>query len=274
MSKLNTEDDSTENVSYDKVFVACGSIASTTLIARSFYDCNEKITIKDSQKYLFPFIISKSLTKRLRNERTNTLAQLVLQIENLKSTSKVVHIQLYSFNDLMAKPARKYLGKTITNFLLFVFSPILDRIMVGMMYLHSDTSGYLSLKVNPEDNFSIEISGKRRKVSDIVFAEVKKKLNDYYKEVGGFIVSSFVIKQLPGESQHFGASMPMNDFPKGLETDILGRPCNLKNTHVIDTSILPDIPSTPTTLLVMANASRIAEQVLKGAMRLKKNYSA
>ena len=167
----------------------------------------------------------------------------------------------------MAKPVRKFLGKRITNFFLFVFSPLLDKVMIGMMYLHSDTSGYISLRVNPTEEFDIELSGAKSKDSDMVFKEVKDKINYYYKEIGGYIVSRFAIKQLPGESQHFGASMPMNNFPNGVETDILGRPFNLKNTHVIDTSILPDIPSTPTTLLVMANASRIADQSLKGEIK-------
>ena len=267
LSKKNIKDNSLEEATYDKVFVACGSVASTALILKSFSDCSQKIILKDSQKYLFPFIISKSLTKKPRNDSTNTLAQLVLHIENLKSTSKLIHIQLYSFNDLMAKPVRKFLGKRITNFFLFVFSPLLDKVMIGMMYLHSDTSGYISLRVNPTEEFDIELSGAKSKDSDMVFKEVKDKINYYYKEIGGYIVSRFAIKQLPGESQHFGASMPMNNFPNGVETDILGRPFNLKNTHVIDTSILPDIPSTPTTLLVMANASRIADQSLKGEIK-------
>ena len=267
LSKRNTKDNSLKNVTYDKVFVACGSIASTALIARSFSDCSKKIIIKDSQKYLFPFIVSKPMKKSLVNETTNTLAQLVLHIENLKHTSKVVHIQLYSFNDLMAKPVRKFLGKAITNFLLFILAPMLDKVMIGMMYLHSDSSGHLSLKVNPNNDVDIEISGKNSNLSDMVFKEVKDKINRYYKEIGGFIVARFAVKQLPGESQHFGASMPMKKAPNGLETDILGRPLNLKNTHIVDTSILPNIPSTPTTLLVMANASRIVDQCLKGEIK-------
>lgn len=267
LSKRNTKNNSLVDVTYDKVFVACGSIASTALIVRSFSDCSQKIIIKDSQKYLFPFIVSNPIKKSSANKTTNTLAQLVLQIEKLKNTSKVVHIQLYSFNDLMAKPVKKFLGKAITNFLLFIFSPLLNKVMIGMMYLHSDTSGRISLRVNPKEDFDIELGGANSKESDMVFKEVKDKINHYYKELGGFIVSKFAIRQLPGESQHFGASMPMNRFPNGMETDILGRPFNLKNTHVVDTSVLPNIPSTPTTLLVMANASRIADQSLKGEIK-------
>ncbi len=267
LSKKNTKDNSLEDVIYDKVFVACGSVGSTALILKSFSDCSQKIILKDSQKYLFPFIVLKPTKKSKGYKPTNTLAQLVFHVENLKNTSKIVHIQLYSFNDLMAKPVRKILGKRITNFLLFIFSRLLDKVMIGMMYLHSDTSGHISLRVNPTENFDIELGGSKSKESDMVFKEVKDKINHFYREIGGYIVSRFALKQLPGESQHFGASMPMSNSPHGVETDILGRPFNLKNTHVIDTSILPNIPSTPTTLLVMANASRIADQSLKGEIK-------
>ncbi len=263
LTSLNIKDNSSKDLAYDKAFVACGSVGSTALIMRSFSDCAQKIIIRDSQKYLFPFIISKSLRKSKKSTSTNTLAQLVLQIEKLKTTSKVVHIQFYSLNDLVAIPLRKLFGKFISKFCLNIFSPILDRIMIGMMYLHSDISGHLLLKVNPKDNLDIEICGQKNQVSNKVFNEVKEKINHFRKEIGGFLVSQFSIKQLPGESQHFGASMPMTATPNGMETDILGRPFNLKNIHVIDTSILPSIPSSPTTLLVMANASRIAEQGLK-----------
>ena len=65
----------------------------------------------------------------------------------------------------MAKPVRKFLGKRITNFLLFVFSRLLDKVMIGMMYLHSDTSGHISLKVNPTEDFDIELGGQEVKSS-------------------------------------------------------------------------------------------------------------
>ena len=121
MSKRNTKNNSLVDVTYDKVFVACGSIASTALIVRSFSDCSQKIIIKDSQKYLFPFIVSKPIKKSAN--KTPLRAQLVLQIENLKNTSKVVHIQLYSFNDLMAKPVKRIFRESNYKFSPILFSP-------------------------------------------------------------------------------------------------------------------------------------------------------
>ena len=42
-----------------------------------------------------------------------------------------------------------------------------------------------------------------------------------------------------------------------LETDLLGRPHQTKNVHIIDSSILPSLPATTIGLVTMANAYRI-----------------
>jgi len=59
--------------------------------------------------------------------------------------------------------------------------------------------------------------------------------------------------------------MPMaveSDNPLG--TDTLGRPQGFERTHVVDASVLPAIPATTSTLLVMANATRIVDESVNG----------
>lgn len=64
-------------------------------------------------------------------------------------------------------------------------------------------------------------------------------------------------------SYHLGASFPMRHSPrKPHETDLLGRPFGWQRVHIVDTSVLPAIPATTVGLLTMANAHRIAAQVL------------
>ena len=55
--------------------------------------------------------------------------------------------------------------------------------------------------------------------------------------------------------------MPMSATSSdGLFTsDTMGRVGTMKNTHVIDTSILPSVPASPTTFNTMANAIRIVK---------------
>jgi choline dehydrogenase-like flavoprotein len=46
-------------------------------------------------------------------------------------------------------------------------------------------------------------------------------------------------------------------------SDILGRVNNLKNVHIIDSSVLPQIPISTITYTLMANAARIVDKTSK-----------
>jgi choline dehydrogenase-like flavoprotein len=52
----------------------------------------------------------------------------------------------------------------------------------------------------------------------------------------------------------------MTRSPQGWQSDALGRPRGLTKIHVVDASVLPEIPSGPVTLTIMANAHRIAAE--------------
>ena len=49
----------------------------------------------------------------------------------------------------------------------------------------------------------------------------------------------------------------MRENPGDLETDTLGRLRGWERIHLVDASVLPDIPATQITFSVMANAHRI-----------------
>ena len=131
--------------------------------------------------------------------------------------------------------------------------------MIGMAYLPSDVSGELEITYRGSEN-KFFVNGKENKKSNIVFREVVKKLNRNKKLIGGRILTLGAIKQKPGESQHFGSTMPMAESPDELETDRLGKLKSFNSVFIVDTSVLPDIPGTPTTILAMVNAIRIVYQ--------------
>jgi choline dehydrogenase-like flavoprotein len=53
----------------------------------------------------------------------------------------------------------------------------------------------------------------------------------------------------------------MRETPGPLETDALGQLRELPGVHLVDSSVLPSLPSTTFTYTVMANAHRIARAV-------------
>jgi choline dehydrogenase-like flavoprotein len=53
----------------------------------------------------------------------------------------------------------------------------------------------------------------------------------------------------------------MRHRPGVFETDRLGRLASLPNVHIIDTSVLPEIPPFPPAFTAMANAHRVASEI-------------
>ena len=77
----------------------------------------------------------------------------------------------------------------------------------------------------------------------------------------GITLRSRLRLDLPGGGYHSGGTLPMRRIPETFETDTLGRLPSLPGVHVVDASVLPTVPASPTAFTVMANAHRIASEV-------------
>ena len=64
-----------------------------------------------------------------------------------------------------------------------------------------------------------------------------------------------------GNSNHIGSQFPLEEGGNPLKSDKYGSIKHFKNLHIIDSSVLPFIPSGPITFTVMANAFRITDEV-------------
>jgi hypothetical protein len=67
----------------------------------------------------------------------------------------------------------------------------------------------------------------------------------------------------PLSGYHFGASLPMSNFLSKNNTDIYGRPYGLKRFHIVDSTVLPNIPAGSFTSYVIANSIRIIRSIYK-----------
>ncbi|PIE22871.1 MAG: hypothetical protein CSA62_09835 [Planctomycetota bacterium] len=136
---------------------------------------------------------------------------------------------------------------------------VLERFMIGFLYLHSDVSGHLEFDVAADDAAGL---GAIRGVSNPASIPVKNEflalLRRNKRRIGGAPSRFLVLPNLPGNSQHFGSSLPMRAESEPYCTDTLGRPFSCERVHVVDCSVLPSITGTPPTLTSMANAGRIA----------------
>ena len=162
-----------------------------------------------------------------------------------------MHCYLYSelFQDILnnlvgvlKRPAKPFIDK------------FLNRFFMIFAFIHSNESSHLSAVLDRKKDVMI-INGLENPNRRLTEKKLKRKLRLLKRLTGFFPLPFYKDDNLPGSSMHSGAF-----FPMGKTSDLLGRPDGFKRLHIVDASILPDIPSGSFTFTVMANAYRIAEE--------------
>lgn len=247
---------------FDKVIFASGTIQTSAIILKFLkkkYD-KIKLTIKDSTKYFFLFFTKK----KKNNEHLDSvgLSQNFIQTE---IKSHTFHIQLYDSNILIKMILRKFFKNKFTESLFSFFKFFFDRLMVGVVYFPSEISNSFSLDYNL-NSFILNINKNNKNKFNKFFILLYIKFLSLFTKLNSFPLP-FFLKGKVGISQHFGSSLPLKKNPEVGECYINGKLYGANNIYIADTSSLTRIPSTPTTLLTMCHARRIAENIL---LELKK----
>jgi hypothetical protein len=250
----------------DRVFVGAGVLNTSLLILNTLDEWEKKVSLKDTQYFLLPFIGPKAdLT-----EPKHTLSQFFIEIKDDCLSNHNIHTQFYTYNEMYKKEIFskiKAISKlpgidTIVEFLS-------QRLIVAQGYLHSSDSRttLLSLcgdKKNPKLRIEPQLQNKHyiKKVKNIW-----KRLSQIGRECS-LTALPFLGKITDiGRGYHTGGTFPMSESPSGLDSDLIGRPANLKRTHIIDSSCWPNVPSATVTLTLMANSMRISEEAMSLDMK-------
>jgi ferredoxin len=243
-----------------RLFLGGGVLSSTAMVMRSLGIENRPVEILDSQYFTIPLLSFRG-TKGVRESRLHTLAQIFLEIMPAEISKQLIHLQIYTYNDMITRVLQQKAGP-----LACLLDPMI-RHMEGRLFflqgfLHSDDSGRLRITMGPtqgsQKKFLVEPM-----VNPRVGAMVKKvfaKLASHLSDLGFCPILPMASLGEPGRSFHSGGSMPMGGGSQKhpIVTDRLGRPNGLQRVHVIDASTFPSISATTITLTAMANARRIA----------------
>jgi choline dehydrogenase-like flavoprotein len=238
-----------------RVFVACGCVSSTRLMLESMGRSPTVHRLIDSQYFLVPLLTPRAAPVSVATQG-NTLAQVFLELVDGSVSAHTVHLQIYTFNDLMlaALSARLPLRQATLERAL---QPLFGRLLVAQGYLHSSESPGIELHLEPG---RLRLVGERRVVG---VGRVVRRIAANGHLLGMFPIPGLVQRGSPGKSNHVGGSFPMRRRPGDLESDVLGRPRGF--VHVVDASVFPSVPATTVTLTAMANAHRIAAAVGRAA---------
>ena len=244
----------------ERLFLAGGVLSSTAIVMRSLGIENQPVEILDSQYFTVPLLSFRG-TAGVRESRLHTLAQIFLEIMPAEISKQLIHLQIYTYNDMITRVLQHKAGP-LAGLLDPVIRQMEGRLFFLQGFLHSDDSGRLRITMGAtqggQKKFMVEPM-----VNPKVAAMVRKvlaKLASHLGDLGFCPIISMASLGEPGRSFHSGGSMPMGgDIQKhSIVTDRLGRPNGLQRVHVIDASTFPSISATTITLTAMANARRIA----------------
>ena len=250
----------TAPIEAERVFLACGAVATAMILAPVLGLVGDSITLRESQVFSVPFLRFRR-SRGAALSRAPALAQLFLELDQIPGSTSLTHLQFYGWNDIIEDVVRQKLG-IFGTLPAMIRQQIEDRIMVMFGYLHSDYGPKLQLTV-PAAGLPT-LKGSPAPGARALAQAAMRRLIKNRKALGGVPAAPLLDMGLPGASAHIGASFPMAFQPGKMQSDRLGRPHPLRRIHIVDASVLPSIPATTITFSVMANAARIAAETAGG----------
>lgn len=246
----------------ERVFLAAGVLETTSILLRSLNRYDVPVKMKDSPYYLLPLLRRKGMGG-VATEQLHTLAQLFVEIEDTAISPYTVHLQTYTYNELFREPVLAALGRGNA---LFPLNAFLGRLLLFQGYLHSSHSSDMSVTLqHTAESDSLSVMGTRSTETRRALRKLVQKLFRLANLTG--LLPLFPMLQLgqPGRGFHSGGTFPMSANPGLHDTDIYGRPFNMRRIHAVDSTVFPSIPATTITFTVMANAYRIGSQLARYA---------
>ncbi len=243
-----------------RVLLSAGVLETARIVLVSTGLRNTPVRIKQSDIFTLPLLRYKTAGD-VFSEKMHTLCQMVARVEDNTICKRPVHLQFYGYNDLYLKLLMQRVfgaGRYIAPLLRTVVA----RLFIIFGYLDSDDSSEIEIKLS-SDGRKLLVTGHRNPAADEIVRKVALKLLRCCRLIGGVPLYFLRRLDLPGGSYHTGSTFPMRQIPKFLETDRLGRLSSLPGVHIVDASVLPDVPTSAPAFTVMANAHRIASECLK-----------
>jgi choline dehydrogenase-like flavoprotein len=241
-----------------RVYLAAGVIPTTKILLQSLAAYDRPQRIRDSQYFLVPMVLGRR-TPGVQSEALYTLSQLFLEIQNPRVNRHVVHLQVYSYNDLIGQGVRRAFGP-LARPLSWLARRLEERLVIVQGYLHSDDSASILMTLkrggSPASD-RLQIQAELNPETPRALRRVVRTLLRHARSLGGLPLPPLMQVAEPGRGFHSGGSFPMRSQPGPFESDRLGRPQGWQRIHVVDASVFPSVPASAITLSVMANAHRI-----------------
>ncbi len=249
----------------DRVYVACGAIGTTRLVANSLGFFDVDLPMLESRQFILP-LLSLRATEDPRNKRDFTLNQFNMIVAPDGGSVDISTLHFYTFNSAFINGLPSILRTRSAEWLQV---QLLRRLTVAFGYLPSWNSSRLRIHIGsrrdhlefPDFNISSESppSAQSRMLRAVLLRLIQSaRILDLYPLIPMLRLSA------AGKSYHWGGSFPhATDRSIIFSSDRLGRVGSWERIHLVDASVFPTVPAMTFGLTVMANAHRIASESLE-----------
>jgi len=249
----------------DRVYVACGAMGTTRLVANSLELFDVNLPMIESRQFVLP-LLSLRATADPRDKRDFTLNQFNVIVAPDGGSVDISTLHFYTFNPAFINGLPSVLRARSTEWLQV---QLLRRLTVAFGYLPSWNSPRLRIQVGPRrdhlelPDFHISSEapppGQSQMLHSVLLRLIRSaRILDLYPVIPMFRLSA------AGKSYHWGGSFRHTaDEPTLFSSDRLGRVGSWQRIHLVDASVFPTVPAMTFGLTVMANAHRIASESLE-----------
>ncbi len=245
--------------SASQVFVAAGLLESTRIILESLGAYGRSLRINHSDIFTVPLLRYRR-SPGIVHERLHTLCQLTAEIEDHSICAHRVHLQCYGYNEPYQELLSARVGP-LANVLAPALKSLSCRLLVIFGYLHSEVSSGIRLTLSSGVDPVVKLEGEINPEARRICTAVVQKLQRCHRCFKGISLKSKLRLDLPGGGYHSGGTLPMRRTPQLFETNAWGQLPSFPRVHIVDASVLPTVPASPTAFTIMANAHRIASEV-------------
>jgi choline dehydrogenase-like flavoprotein len=256
-----------EQLRADRIFVACGGIGTTRLVLGSLGRFDRPTYLQESVQFVVP-AVSRRPVGDPRQARNFTLNQFNLLYDATGEGLDLCQIHFYEYNPAFLASLPATLRRNGADPAL---AAVLRRISVGLGYVPGWAAPRVEVVARRHPGGADELPGLEvgRESSDEGWPPMLHELVRAMLKVAPALdlwpVVPMVSVSDAAKSYHFGSSFP-HERSRGPDvTDRTGRLGAWDRIHLVDASVFPDVPATTFTLTIMANAHRIASEVLEAA---------
>jgi choline dehydrogenase-like flavoprotein len=248
----------------DRVFIACGAVGSTRLIASSLNLSGVDLPMLESQQYILPFLSARP-TPDPRAQPDFTLNQFNMIVALDEESVDISQLHFYTYNSAFIDALPPLLRSRAAQPLQ---SQLIRRLTVALGYLPSWRSPRLVVRPQSRpasaDIADLHISRESAPSGrGQMMRTVLTRLAQAARHLDLYPVIPMLKMAAGGKSYHVGGSFPhSDDATDGFHSDRLGRVANWKRIHAVDASVFPSVPAMTFTLTIMANAHRIASECI------------